>query len=212
MSIEILAHRGWWLEPAEKNTFVAFGRAFDSGFGVETDLRDALGNVVISHDVPHSGEKSFDDFIALVSQYDFSPMLALNVKADGLQALARKGLGEYCNYFFFDMSVPDCLGYKKSGLTFYSRKSDIEEPSFYAECSGVWLDNFSSGALDVESLKKYLMDGKRVALVSPELHGFEYNNYWALLKEFIVNNPKGQNQISLCTDYPGDAKEYFDGE
>lgn len=208
----ILAHRGWWVEPSEKNSLTAIRRAFDNGFGVETDLRDAQGRVVVSHDIPDGSVMSFRELMSLVSEYDFSPSLALNVKADGLQKLVKSELAEYSNYFFFDMSVPDCLGYKNSGLTFYSRKSDIEQPSLYAECSGVWLDNFSNGALDIESLKKYLMDGKRIALVSPELHGFEYNNYWALLKEFIVNNAKAQSQISLCTDYPSDAKEYFDGE
>ena len=37
-TIEVIAHRGWWKAENEKNTKTAFERAFDCGFGVETDL------------------------------------------------------------------------------------------------------------------------------------------------------------------------------
>lgn len=211
MSISILAHRGWWLEPAEKNSYAAIRRAFDNGFGVETDLRDYCGEVVISHDIPRSPKNKFSDLMILVSEYGFTPELALNVKADGLQCMVKEVLGEYSNYFFFDMSVPDCLGYKKNGLNFYSRRSEVESPSLYDDCSGVWLDRFFGAEIEISFMEKALIDGKRVALVSPELHGFEYKNYWSVVREFVLSNSGFGSLLSICTDFPGEAKEFFYG-
>ena len=54
--VEILAHRGFWKKESEKNTQIAFERAFDKGFGIETDLRDIKGEIVISHNMPVGGE------------------------------------------------------------------------------------------------------------------------------------------------------------
>jgi len=48
----ILAHRGAWTVPKERNSAEALKRALKSGFGIETDLRDLDGTVVISHDPP----------------------------------------------------------------------------------------------------------------------------------------------------------------
>ena len=53
----IMCHRGYWsgelgIAPLQKNSWEAFERAIDFGFGIETDLRDYAGSVVISHDVP----------------------------------------------------------------------------------------------------------------------------------------------------------------
>ncbi|EOW0926690.1 hypothetical protein ACN2DH_001486 [Campylobacter upsaliensis] len=41
--IEILAHRGFWREKNEQNTLASLAKAFDMGFGIETDLRDGGG-------------------------------------------------------------------------------------------------------------------------------------------------------------------------
>lgn len=35
--MRIIAHRGYWFSAQEKNTEVAFYRAFSMGFGTETD-------------------------------------------------------------------------------------------------------------------------------------------------------------------------------
>ena len=59
--LEILAHRGYWKLEKEKNTLYAFEKAFDKYFGIETDLRDAQGEIVISHDIPLGNETKFDN-------------------------------------------------------------------------------------------------------------------------------------------------------
>ena len=58
--VVIIAHRGYWKNENEKNKKAAFERAFDCGFGVETDLRDIKGEIVISHNMPLGDEISFE--------------------------------------------------------------------------------------------------------------------------------------------------------
>ena len=108
------------------------------------------------------------------------------------------------------MSVPDTLGYSRSQLIFYTRYSDIElHPALLKESAGVWLDNFSSSRLDIDSLDRFLNLNKNVVLVSPELHGFEFENYWNQLLKYLKLNPGKVQYIGLCTDKPMDAKEFF---
>jgi hypothetical protein len=207
--IDIIAHRGFWNKSNEKNSVEAFKLALENGFGIETDLRDFNGNIVISHDVPTESCVTFHKFMEIVQEYP-SKTLALNIKSDGLQELSKKDLGNYTDYFFFDMSVPDTLGYSKNKLVFYTRYSDIElHPALLNNATGVWLDNFSSNVLDVNSLDGFLDLNKKVVLVSPELHGFKYGGYWNQLQEYLKSNPEKVQYIGLCTDKPLDAQEFF---
>ena len=208
--MNILAHRGYWLKPEEKNTRGAFERALSLGFGIESDVRDYLGNLVISHDIPGDSAMPLSEFIALLEQYP-RVSFALNVKSDGLQlGIKNSRLSQVSDYYCFDMSVPDTLGYKKTLLPYFTRFSDIEpHASLLEDASGVWLDNFSDNDLNTSVLKDFLAKRKRVCMVSPELHGFEYQGYWQCLKEFVQHNPDTAHLLELCTDFPQDAKEYF---
>ena len=38
--MQILAHRGFWREKKEQNSLASLAKAFEMGFGIETDLRD----------------------------------------------------------------------------------------------------------------------------------------------------------------------------
>ena len=46
----ILAHRGLWQNVAAKNSISSIKLALVNGFGLETDIRDLDGELVISHD------------------------------------------------------------------------------------------------------------------------------------------------------------------
>ena len=46
--INIISHRGFWKEKKEQNTLESFKKAFQSGFGVETDIRDSQNELVVS--------------------------------------------------------------------------------------------------------------------------------------------------------------------
>jgi len=210
--IKIIAHRGWWQNEVQQNTEEAFRKALSNGFGIETDIRDYKEGIVISHDLANMECISFDEFLCIVKEYPMQE-LALNIKSDGLQSLIANKLFCEVKYFCFDMSVPDMLGYIKMNLNTYSRCSEIErKPSLLDKCQGVWLDNFSSNELDLKALGEFLLMGKYVTLVSPELHKYEYFSYWEEVKSYLSNNSQYINQIGLCTDFPMEAKEFFKNE
>ncbi len=208
--MEIISHRGHWLAPTEKNQTEAFVRSFAAGFGVETDVRDLAGSLVISHDLPTGGEMPFDSFLELYTRHGSPGTLALNVKADGLQESLRKSLDQFGiqSYFLFDMSVPDLLRSTRSGLTCFSRESEFEPKplSLYAETSGVWMDCFDSDWITEAAIEPHLKAGKSVCLVSPELHRRPHLAVWEKYRPIAR---RAENRLMLCTDFPLEAKEFF---
>lgn len=209
--MDIISHRGFWLDPSEKNSMLAFCRSFESGFGIETDIRDYKGKIVISHDLPTGKEIYFTDLLDKYLSYKNPNLtLALNIKADGLQSLLKKTLLEYeiNNYFIFDCSVPDLLGYTNLALNSYTRQSDIEvSPSLYDRCQGIWLDAFVSDWYKEDTIKTHLINGKKVCIVSPELHNRNPERLWNIAKN--ISPTRG---FALCTDFPKRAFEFFRNE
>lgn len=203
--VEIFAHRGWWLSEDEKNTKIAFERAFNNGFGVETDLRDIKGEIVISHNMPQGGEMKFEELLELLDGRDLT--LALNIKADGMADEIKRLLDKYkvSNYFTFDMSIPEMVYQHKTGLKVFTGLSDIiPEPIMSDKAAGIWLDSFNSDWFGEQEIKNILNQRKKVCIVSPDLHKREYKSVWEKYR-----NVKG---IMLCTDYPKEAEVYFNGK
>jgi glycerophosphoryl diester phosphodiesterase len=208
MAIEILAHRGWWEKPEEKNTLQALTRAFDAGLGVETDVRDCDGMIAVSHDPPTACSLRFSDLLAAYIQTGQPGVLALNVKADGLQTMVGKLLrdGAVDRYFLFDMSIPDTLQWLKAGLRVFVRQSEYEPtPTLYDQAAGIWLDAFTRDWYTPELIATHLAKGKQVAIVSPELHGRDPAAVWSILK------PLSTGTIWLCTDRVAEARRFFHG-
>ena len=108
-----------------------FERAFRSGYGIETDLRDHGGSIVISHDPPGTDgrepELTFEQFLCLYRDHDATGTLALNVKADGLSDDIKGLLQSFDldKYFVFDMAIPDMLSYLKLGMQCFSRPQRV---------------------------------------------------------------------------------------
>jgi hypothetical protein len=207
--MQVIAHRGYWLKPEEKNTEIAFARALQHGFGIETDFRDSNGKLVISHDVPEYGAYPIDQFIKLFRQMPVDAPIAINVKSDGLYGLVkdlivRSGVR---SYFVFDMSVPDTLGYLSANIPVYTRLSEYEPtPALLNKCKGVWLDAFEREWYDDGIINELLEMNKSIAFVSPELHKRPYIKMW----EFLIDHKLHLNsRVSICTDFPLDAKEFF---
>lgn len=211
--MQIISHRGYWRANAEKNKINAFERSFNLGFGTETDIRDFNGELVISHDIPNSSIEELiyvDDFFKLYKSIGNNLPLALNIKSDGLQEMLKNLIIKYdiSNYFVFDMSIPDTLGYMKRDINYFSRQSEFEiMPSLYKECRGVWLDEFVNHWITPEIIEEHLKKNKLVCIVSPELHGRNNIQEWANYKNFITN--QFSENLILCTDNPEDAKKYF---
>ncbi|MFN5856701.1 MAG: hypothetical protein ACK456_12545 [Pseudanabaenaceae cyanobacterium] len=215
--MHILSHRGYWQTAAEKNTETAFHRSFSLGFGTETDVRDALGELVISHDPPIGGEMKFSYFLEIYNGYKqrhSQPLpLALNVKADGLQSRLKLLLEQYeiTNYFMFDMSVPDAKLYIEQDFKVFTRHSELETvPSLYESSMGVWLDCFYGDWIDNDVLESHIKQNKQVCLVSPDLHKRSYQEFWQKLKAMaVVRSPEITDKVMLCTDFPEAAKLLF---
>lgn len=207
----ILSHRGYWKTAEEKNTLKAFERSFSMGFGTETDIRDYEGELVISHDIADEKSIKLEDFFRIYNDFNKSLPLALNIKADGLQLKLKSLLVEYNieNYFVFDMSVPDGLLYLKHDQKAFTRESEYEiMPSFYDLAGGVWMDEIHSHWINTTVLQKHISTGKKVCIVSPDLHNREYGSEWQDYK--TIEKELGCNDIMICTDYPEEARRFFD--
>ena len=200
----VLAHRGWWINEDEKNSFLSLQRALEAGFGVETDVREQNGTLVISHDPPVGETLDAEAFLALYAKLGAHGRLALNIKADGLQKPLLDLIARTCltmeNLYVFDMAVPDAVSYVANDFPAYTRISDYEEsPSFLDRSAGVWVDNFAGGFPQVAEAARLMSEGYRACIVSPELHRRDPRDLWdeiaaARLHEYSI--------FEICTDLP----------
>jgi len=208
--MDFLAHRGAWTDPAEQNGLDACTDAWRAGFGIETDIRDRLGEIVVSHDPAPAGDLiRLDELLTAHAENGPGTPLALNVKACGLAAPTAKHLAEAgtIDAYVFDLAVPDAIAWLAAGVEVFTRHSDLEpEPVLYQRSTGVWLDSFGPEWWTPEVIAQHLEAGKRVAIVSPELHGRPYLAVWESLAASGVSHAPG---VALCTDYPLAAREWF---
>lgn len=200
--MQILSHRGFWREAIEKNTLAAMYNSVKQGFGTETDVRDRLGKLVLAHDPAGADEPAWDDVVKIFEGTRLP--LAVNVKADGLSAALSVAFeGSSIDWFAFDMSGPETVRFARAGLPFFTRHSDVEpNPILYDRASGVWLDSFDSMWFTRETVDLHLRAGKRVCIVSPELHGRDPDELWPQLRGL-------PDLAMLCTDVPDRAATYF---
>lgn len=208
--MQILSHRGYWLKPEEKNKREAFVRSFDTGLGTETDLRDICGKIIISHDMPKGNEISFEEVLQIMDGRNLP--LALNIKADGQAEAIKSLLNKYghTNYFTFDMSIPDMVVQLNTGLTVFTGKSDILAKAILLDKSdGVWLDSFYSDWFSAKDIDELITQGKKVCIVSADLHQRETLKQWEIIKQ---SNNFSSDNLLLCTDKPIEAKEFFYGK
>ena len=207
--MEIIAHRGYWVDSEEKNTVKAFTRALENGFGIETDFRDLNGELVVSHEIPSARAMKVAEFIEIYQAHPVSAPMALNIKSDGLHGLIDNFIADakFKNVFVFDMAIPDMRGYLKNHIPTFTRLSEYEQyPAFLKDCEGVWLDAFESEWYGVEKINPLLNQKKKIAIVSPELHGRPHLALWELIRAHDFHR---NDLMSICTDFPMQAKEYF---
>jgi len=203
--MKILSHRGYWGEGFVKNSLVAFNRSKELGFGTETDVRDCLGKLVISHDMPCGQEITFEKFLSCFSGSNLP--LAINIKADGLAQSLRNVFKDWptLEWFVFDMSIPDMMAHIRVGNPVFTRLSDVEtELVCIEEAVGVWVDGFSQDFMDTDQIESLFARQKKICFVSSELHGRPHLDYWQYLSRW-----QKQPLAMLCTDLPEEARNYF---
>ena len=209
--MKVLSHRGYWKSDCEKNSESAFRRSFQLGFGIETDLRDLNGELVISHDMPISevATLSFNNFLSIYSEYEPLP-LALNIKSDGLQKPIHSLLERHSveNYALFDMSVPDQIVTAKHKLKHLTRASEYESAVMLDDAEGVWADEFHDNWIDAQFISDLAQKNKAVYIVSPELHARNHLHRW---RDYMSMGLQNFSHVFLCTDLPEQAKEFFLG-
>jgi len=205
--MEILSHRGFWHHVDERNERIAFERSFDLGLGTETDLRDHNGEIVIAHDIPTGSPMSFADLLRIMDGRNLT--LALNIKADALSSRIKETLQEFnhTNYFVFDMSIPDLVQQIKADMTVFTGLSDIQpHPVLLNQCQGVWLDCFNSDWYGSDVIDDLINQGKRVCVVSADLHQRPTKFQWDTIKTAkSIASP----DLLLCTDKPLEAQEFL---
>lgn len=205
--IKLLAHRGLWDHATEQNSLKALISALEQGFGIETDIRDCSGSIVIAHDMPDESAPRLSELIAAYDELDTSATLALNIKADGLSKDLSGDMAQIdsSSYFVFDMSIPDTLPYLRANLPVFLRLSELEnESSLLSEVQGIWLDELTRRWVTADILMSLTIHGKPICVVSSELHGRDDDGQWAVLREV-----QHEGQWLLCTDNPREAKEFF---
>ncbi len=232
--MKIIEHRGGWCQKFElydqknlQNTIEGFEKSFSRGNGAEIDVRDICGNLVVAHNTPNGRELLLSDLLEVYNKYDSKGTLALNIKSDGLQLEVKKIIEEYKinNYFVFDMSIPDTIGYINNNLSFFIRNSEWESYSrssdLYEKAHGIWLDQFCDREepyATYERLRLCISDRKQVCIVSPELHSWgrikssTYKEYWSVFKIAIKQlqvDGLSLNNLFICTDFPEEAKGFF---
>jgi len=217
--MKILAHRGMWQEESEKNSVTAIIKALEHGFGVETDLRDYKGEIVISHDMATGESIPFKEYLRIAQSKGLlgqGLLWALNIKADGLERPLAGILQEFNllqESFVFDMSIPTAVQFVKNcpEIRLCSRISDVEPeiaPFFLEKSQYIWVDSFYGEKVPFQVLKQMQESGKRIVFVSDELHRrANYRDYWQSLKNSFINT----EGLYLCSDYPLEAVEFFQG-
>jgi hypothetical protein len=211
--MEYLAHRGMWFKQEERNTLAALFEGLDAGFGLEVDVRDMSGELVISHDVPQPSNPPpvLTELFSYYSKHQFTSTLALNIKADGLHNLLLAQLNEFeiNNYFVFDMAVPDAMAYSARGMKLFMRSSDLEIYRGKPPISGIWLDELIHNWVDSQTILKELAGADALCVVSRELHGRDKTEQWNDLK-LVLSTEGVSNRLMLCTDFPQEAKRFFE--
>ncbi len=206
--MQIIAHRGLWKNRAEPNSLGAIEAAFASGFGVETDVRSFEGKLYLSHDaiIDPRRPARMDDFLQLAKKFPKAPVF-LNIKEDGLVTLLSGFREQFdqCQVAFFDMSVPQLVQFAKvfppSQLS--TRFSEFETvPSGLEWCDWIWVDAFKKDLQGNDVIKLCSSYQKKLAFVSPELHGRGEKDFWNALR--VTKTAENANH-AICTDFPAEC-------
>ena len=162
--MEYIAHRINTLEELNK---------LPQEYGVELDLRDYNGELVLQHD-PFIGGESFEDYLKV---YNHGTMI-LNIKSERIENKVLELIKKYKvkNYFFLDSSFPMIYllsnqGEKNIALRFSEFEGVDTLWNMKGKVNWIWIDCFSKLPITNDNYRKLQECGFKFCLVSPELQG-----------------------------------------
>ncbi|KER07002.1 hypothetical protein AAA799E16_00152 [Marine Group I thaumarchaeote SCGC AAA799-E16] len=164
-------------------------------FGIEIDIRDYNGDIVISHDPPHLHTIKLEEFLKKINK---NRLIAINIKSMEIEERLKEIINEFelKNYFTFDWSIPSLIKAQKKNIVCAFRLSEYEK-EFFPNCTWVWVDSFEEIWYDKKILSELKDKGFKIALVSPELHGrkqdfekFEDIVHLGIADAICTNNPE----------------------
>jgi len=168
------------------------------GMGVELDLRDQHGRMILHHDPFVNGE----DFETYLKSYR-QAMMIVNVKSEGLEEKALELLNRngISRYFFLDLSFPALMKLVRQGeKNIAVRFSEYEPPAQCLALKGlvdwVWVDCFREIPLTPE-IYGILKPHFKLCLVSPELQGHSLDRILSFREKL-----HGMEIDAVCTKRP----------
>ena len=162
----IIAHRINYLDAS------AAISVFSVADGIEFDIRDSAGNIIVQHD-PFKGGQLFEEFVSFCNPDKF---YIVNVKSEGIELEAIRILEDHgCHKFFLlDCSIPMIVKLGRIGETrIAARISEFESIDTLTHLrpyiQWVWVDVFTQLPLTEHIIEKLRTMDLKVCLVSPEL-------------------------------------------
>jgi hypothetical protein len=147
---------------------------FGAADGIEFDIRDTGGEIVVQHD-PFLGGQLFTDFLKFCPSNKF---YIVNVKSEGIERRAIADLEAHgiTQFFLLDCSIPMMVRLGKEGerrlavrFSEYESLATVEAMAPFV--SWVWVDVFTQLPLTSFVEKFIRQRGLKLCLVSPELQG-----------------------------------------
>jgi len=147
---------------------------FGAADGIEFDIRDTGGDIVVQHD-PFLGGQLFTDFLKFCPSNKF---YIVNVKSEGIERRAIADLEAHgiMQFFLLDCSIPMMVRLGKEGerrlaVRFSEYESLATVGVMASFVSWVWVDVFTQLPL-TSFVETFLRNrGLKLCLVSPELQG-----------------------------------------
>jgi len=147
---------------------------FGAADGIEFDIRDNGGEIVVQHD-PFLGGQRFIDFLKFCPSNKF---YIVNVKSEGIEQRAIADLEAHgiTQFFLLDCSIPMMvklgkMGERRLAVRFSEYESLTTVEAMAPFVTWVWIDVFTQLTL-TSVVEMFLRDcGLKLCLVSPELQG-----------------------------------------
>jgi len=176
-------------------------RVFAQCDGIEFDLRDSAGILVVVHDALTPGQP-FCEFLTFC---DPSKFYIVNIKCEGIEAAAislleARGIR---NFFLLDCSIPAMIRLGKAGEKRLAVRFSEYESLQTVECmksfvSWVWIDTFTRLPITADILETFKRHGLKTCLVSPELQQQPER-----IEEYIADmKSQGLTIDAVCTKAP----------